>query len=70
METNTQKGSARTVGDYDEAHLRQIVIYQETPLEKRTRSSPYQANFVADGQGMIVEQRDKHSNFFERQMSS
>lgn len=70
METNTRQGNVRTVDDCNKAHLHQVVICQENPLQKRTRSGPNQVNLITEGQEMIVEQRDKPSNFIETGISN
>jgi hypothetical protein len=65
VETITRQGNVRTVGDYNKTHLHHVVICQENPLQKRTRSGANQVNFIAESQGMIVEQRNHPSNFIE-----
>ena len=69
-ETDTQQGNVRTAGDCKKTHLHQVVICQETPTQKRTRSGPNQVNLIAESQKMIVEQRGKPSSFIEGQESA
>ncbi len=64
------EGIAPTVGDRDKTHLYQVVICQENPFQNRTGSGPDQVNLIAESQGMIVEQRDKPSNFIEGRKSA
>ena len=63
--TNTRQANVRTISDCNKARLHQVVICQESPLHKRTRSGPNRVNLIAESQEMIVEQRDKPSSFIE-----
>ena len=66
MEENTRQVNVRTVGECNKPHLYQVVICQENPLQIRTRSGVNQVNLIAEGQEMIVEQRDKPRSFIDR----
>jgi hypothetical protein len=70
VETKTRQANVRTVGDCNKTRLHQVVIYQENPLQKRTRSGPNQVNFITESQNMIVEQRDKPGSFIEGRESA
>jgi hypothetical protein len=68
-ETNTQKGSAPTVGDCDEAHLRPTVINQENSTLEMNEEGPKIKRKEHDREWSRHDRRaaDKPGNLFSRE---